>query len=171
MVRALKVLLALSTLVVGVAGWLLFTSYNDVVRGDGWNLLAAARAAPWSGFPEHPIYGEVIDRRADLDATLERLSLIAERPEVDFGRSVVLRATVINSGSCPAHLDGMDVADDAIHVRTSRGFWLACSGDAVPYTFLLAVRRDRLPDVPFDLELSSDDWSWSAESASGEHGG
>jgi hypothetical protein len=53
----------------------------------------------------------------------------------------------------------MNIGDRGMVVHLSIGMagFGGCTADAAPYTYLLAVQRDRLPPVPFDVEVRAPD--------------
>lgn len=151
-------IVAAGFVLLAAALWL--TSYTDATHGDGWRLLAAAGQA---GSREEP-YAEVISSRPAFVHEWSALGLDGEPAEIDFERTTVLRVTFVGSGSCHLHLDGLRLTASPIVARASTGFWLGCTADAVPYTYLLAVNRGRLPTGDFAIRVSADGgWDWAGE--------
>lgn len=148
-----------------VAALFYVTSYTDATRGDGWQLLAAAGRA--GSIEELEPRAEVISTAPALADEWLALGLGGEPGEIDFERAVVLRVTFVGSGSCPVHLDELRLTDVPIVARGSTGLYSGCTADAVPYTFLLAVDRDRLPTGPFAILVTADSSSldWAGEIA------
>ncbi len=83
-------------------------------------------------------------------------------PSVNFEREVVVRYTHAVSGTCPdIELEGIGVDSDArivysvVVIPSSPLFeGRACTSDAQPHSFVVAVERDRLPsgEVHFRLQ-------------------
>lgn len=146
---------------VSVAAVLYLSSYTDVTHGDGWQLLAAAGKA---GIRDEP-RAEIIPSASALADAWQSLGLNGEPDGIDFEHMTVLRATFVGSGSCPMHLDELRLGAPPIVARASSGLWFGCSGDAVPYTFLLAVERDRLPAGSFAILVTADPggWDWTGQ--------
>jgi hypothetical protein len=120
--------------------------------------MAAARESDdrfaWQGGAGDPT-AEVITDPVALSTVYAELGL-ADPPTLDFESELAIRAVALGSGSCPPHLDDVELADDRIVVKSSPGFAMACSADAVPYSFVLRVDRDQLPDWPLKIVVSSD---------------
>jgi hypothetical protein len=149
------IVLVLGALVV----YLWVTSATDNGGGHGWRLAAAVRGGGVEFQPESPGEARLLTDAAALDAAWELLGAPADEPAIDFGREAAVLATTFGSGSCPPHLDGVDIGAGRITVTSSHGFVLACTADAVPYSFLIAVDRDRMPQAPFTVRIRSDDFS------------
>lgn len=121
--------------------------------GDGWRLMGWTRG----GEARTPAAGE------DAVALLGELGLLrmsGANDPADPGTEVDLVVTHAVSGSCPqVRFDGFDfdVADGGVEARiTDREDLfslapIACSADANPVVYWVAVRRDRLPDGAFEL--------------------
>jgi hypothetical protein len=124
-------------------------------EGDGWRLLGQATAG------EASTVGVAIsaDELAGLwgDAGIQDPA-----PAIDFDHEVVVRYTHAVSGTCPEiGLVGIGVDRDAavvysVVVRPSSPLFegRACTTDAHPHSFVVAVDRNRLPsgEVHFRLE-------------------
>ena len=119
--------------------------------GDGWRLLGSATAGS-------PYSVAFVDNLTDFEAQLAGLG-IHERLTVDFDREAVLVLTAAVSGSCPEiRFDGLRREPGLLHGVFADAFQLrpfggACTADANPHTFLLAVDRTFLPERPFTLRL------------------
>jgi hypothetical protein len=152
-------------------GWVWWTTNFDATRGHGWRLLATARGfALFNAYDGHDDGAAVATTAAGLQAMSGQLGL-EPVPVADFEKELVLRATGIGSGSCPLHLDDVLIGDDAITVEMSAGFRLACSGDAVPYSFVLGIDREALPLSPFRVELRADGIDFDVQMSVVEPGG
>jgi hypothetical protein len=159
-VRALfRVAAGLVIVAAAVAAWIWVTTNLDTASGPGWQLAGAGRGGPWSFNAENPMHAEIVTEQSSLDELWSSIPLASTPPEPDFSRQVVVRATGFGSGSCPLHFDGLELAADRMVARMSKGFWLACSGDANPYSFLILVERDRLPVDPFPILVETDSGS------------
>ena len=144
--------------VAAAAGWIYVTTNFDATGGKGWSLMAAARDRDdrfgWR-FGAGDETAQVIIDPAALAAAYAELGL-AGAPALNFETELAIRAIAIGSGSCPPHLDDVQLVDDRIVVHASRGFAMACSGDAVPYSFVLRVDHPELPDWPLHVEVRAD---------------
>lgn len=148
----------LMILLFGVAAVLYLTSVNDAVRGDGWRLVGTSGMALSERERPPAIFSQasLVTDEESLDVTWANLGVDEPQPELPWTREAVLRVTGFGSSSCPLHFDGLDFETLKLVATMSTGFWLGCSGDAVPYTFLLVVERDRLPLVPFVVDVVVD---------------
>jgi hypothetical protein len=119
--------------------------------GPGWRLLADA-----------PGVGTVWDTSAAFDQEGYRdlwrmLGLDGEPPAVDFEHEVVLHFGPAVSGSCSnIRLDGLLVEPGLVLPQIVQPGVQppACTADANPHTYLLAVERSALPAMPFRVQLS-----------------
>lgn len=126
--------------------------------GDGWRLLADQRTGePYrTGIAASPEgYAELW-----LEAGLE-----GEPPEVDFETEVVVWFGAVYSGSCPdIRLDDVVIEElegepSILHAEIVRPGppQAACTADANPRAYLVALQRDRLPAPTYHLQLRADD--------------
>jgi hypothetical protein len=122
--------------------------------GDGWRLLAdeARRGTPYSA--------HAAVNQAEYDSLWASLALTGSPPTVDFATEVVLHFGAVYSGSCPEiRLDGLqfDVERSIVHpVIVQLGGSRACTSDANPRAYVVAVPRDRLPAAPFRVTVEPD---------------
>ncbi len=83
----------------------------------------------------------------DLVTTLwDRPAPLPSVPAVDYGRDVLVLATYFGSSSCAPSLGGVRFGPGGVGtvvINDGIGFG-GCTADAVPYTFLVAITRDRL---------------------------
>lgn len=125
--------------------------------GDGWRLLGDAP----KGEPYSIRYATDASGLQGMWATLE---LPGEPPAVDFEREIVVLFGATVSGSCPEiRFDGVGVdrAAGLVYGRFGSGIeaippdatLYACTADARPHGFLVAIARDALPPSPFTLRL------------------
>jgi hypothetical protein len=124
-------------------------------EGDGWRLLGQTAAGE--------AFTVGVATSADgLPALWADAGIDDPMPTVDFEREVVVRYTHAVSGTCPEiELRGVGVDDEArivysVVVLPSSPLFegQACTADARPHSFVVAVDRDRLPsgEVNFRLE-------------------
>lgn len=123
-------------------------------EGDGWRLLVA-----------HDEVGETYrtgiawdeESFSDLIAAIPGLDV--ELPVVDFETEVVIWFGAVHGSSCPnLRLDDVVVTGSRVHaeiVETSNQ--MACTDDAIPHTYLVALDRTRLPEPPFHIQLGPED--------------
>ncbi len=116
------------------------------------------------GAPSRPLIGIdpflTVSRSADETAAIwssldqhswESPRPVGPRPELEYGREVLALATTFGSSSCAPSLTGVRFADAGAVVEVGQWNGIGgCSADAVPYTFVVAIARDRLPapDAP-----------------------
>ena len=122
--------------------------------GLGWRVLATTNEAP-----EPPMglgaHGEAAGSGEAIRA-LWRASGGVGSPDMDTDREALLRVTVHGSSTCRPHLVGLGVRDGRLEVRTATGFHLGCTADAIPHSFLIAIRRDVLPEPPFTVQVGAE---------------
>jgi hypothetical protein len=91
----------------------------------------------------------------------DEIGLPLPRPAVDLDSEVVIWFGAVFSGSCPdIRLDDVvvDGAERLVHARivhVDRAE--ACTDDANPRAFVVAVERARLPEAPFAIQLRAED--------------
>jgi hypothetical protein len=121
--------------------------------GPGWRLLA-----------DEPGLGTVWDTTAAFDGEGYRdlwqlLRLKGEPPAVDFEREIVLHFGPAVSSSCSnIRLDGLLIENDLVlpNIVQPGVQPPACTSDATPHTYLVAVERSALPATPFRVQLGRD---------------
>jgi hypothetical protein len=122
--------------------------------GDGWRLLAdeLGGATYRTGIAaDEEGYGRLWDE----------IGLPLPRPAVDFETEVAIWFGAVFSSSCPdIRLDDVvvDAAERLVHaeiVHVDRAE--ACTADANPRTFVVAVERTTLPEGPFSIQLGRGD--------------
>lgn len=122
--------------------------------GDGWRLLADEKR-------KGEAYRTWIATDDGSYAELwEEIGLTGPRPAVDFDREVVIWFGAVFGSSCP-HLRLDDVVVDdgqaLVHgeiVNVDPG--VACTADANPHAYVVAVEREKLPTGPFRIQLGAD---------------
>jgi hypothetical protein len=119
--------------------------------GEGWRLLA-----------DQTQRGEPFTVHVALNATeyewlSASLALDGRRPPVDFDSQIVIHFGAVYSSSCPEiRLDDVQIDDEDAVVTAdivSLGGARACTADANPRAYLLAVDKDHLPATPFTINL------------------
>ncbi|HEU4321442.1 MAG TPA: hypothetical protein VFS66_15335 [Acidimicrobiia bacterium] len=122
--------------------------------GDGWRLLVDEDEV---GLTYRTGIAWDHDSLNDLIATIPELDI--EPPDVEFETEVVIWFGAVHGSSCPnLRLDDVVVNGSLVYadiVETSNQ--MACTSDAIPHTYLVAVDRDRLPEAPFHIQLDSND--------------
>ena len=121
--------------------------------GDGWRLLVdEARLG------ESYRTGIATDR-AQLEELWLTVGLDSEIPEVDFESEIVIWFGAVFGSSCPGiRLDYVVVVGDLLHAEIVLATPArACTDDAVPHRYLVAVEMSKLPKGPFRIQLGSDD--------------
>jgi hypothetical protein len=119
--------------------------------GAGWRLLADApgAGAPWAT--------AIARDEREYERLWTKLGLAGEPPAADFAREVVVHFGAAVSSSCPdIRLDDVLVEDDRVRPLIVRpGIQpAACTDDANPHAYVLAIERDALPLTPFRLRIT-----------------
>lgn len=123
--------------------------------GDGWRLLA-----------DEPGLGQayrtgIATDEASYEGLWTDVGLAAERPPVDFQAEVVVWFGAVFGSSCPdLRLDDVVVDRERALVHAEIVLVdppMACTGDANPRAYLVALQRATLPDGPFAIQLGTDD--------------
>lgn len=130
--------------------------FVEVTRGADWRLLAVTPADRFPGDIGKP-HGEVAASREsaedmwDVWGTSGPLDLASDED--------LVRITAYGSSSCRRFLSGVDIGNRGLVVHLSIGLaaFGGCTADAAPYTHLIAVRAERLPSVPFEIEIRAPD--------------
>ena len=120
--------------------------------GEGWRLLAdeAGAGEPWR-------IGLATDA-ASFEGLWAEIGLAAPVPEVDFEEHVVIWFSAVVSGSCPdVRLDDVVVDGSVVYPEIADlNRALACTHDAVPHAYVVAVERSRLPSGPFVIQTAAE---------------
>jgi hypothetical protein len=122
--------------------------------GEGWRLLVDELAG-------EPYRTGIAADEEGLARLWERIGLTSVVPSVDLETEVVIWFGAVYGSSCPdLRLDDVVVDDDralvyAEIIDVSRQ--VACTDDANPRAFVVAVERSRLPAGPFAIQLRADD--------------
>jgi hypothetical protein len=124
-------------------------------EGDGWRLLA-----------DHPGVGDSYRTGIATDAASYRqlwaeVGVPGDPPAVDFGSEVVIWFGAVYGSSCPdLRLDDVVVDRDVGLVHAEIVLVdppSACTLDANPRAYLVALQRSKLPAGPFAIQLGADD--------------
>ena len=147
------ILIAGALAILGVGLVRAWDDSRQVSSGDGWQLLARQRAVGERGRID------VIDDQAAFDAAWKGLLLRTDPPTVDFQRSVVAWLTPLGTIACPTRLDRIRFDPDRhlVDGQFSLGLTFGCRSPSVSDTFLVALDRDRLPSVPYQLRILGPD--------------
>ena len=125
------------------------------LEGDGWVLLADAKGAG------QPYRTGIAYDEASYEELWRMIGLEDERPPVDFVSEVVIWFGAVFSGSCPdIRLDDVVVDRERsivhAHIVALDAFG-ACTADANPHAYVVALQRSRLPAGPFAIQLGAED--------------
>jgi hypothetical protein len=128
---------------------------QQATTGDGWRLLAAE---PGVG---EPYRTGIATDEASYRELWRTIGLAGDPPEVDLDAEVVIWFGAVFGSSCPdLRFDDVVVDRDAGLVHAEIVLVdppPACTDDANPYAFLVAVERGRLPVGPFAIQLGAED--------------
>jgi len=121
--------------------------------GDGWRLLGRDRTGP----TYRTGVGTTPEQYLDL---WREAGLSGQGPAVDFETEIVIWFGAVYGSSCPIRLD--DVVVDGERRVVHGDFVLpgnptACTGDANPEAYVVALARDLLPEAPFAVQLDAED--------------
>lgn len=121
--------------------------------GEGWRLLGDGTSGP--------VYATLVATDASgYEGLWDAAGFDEERPEADLDAEVVILFGPAVSGSCPQiRLDDVviDVEDGVVHADFAHpGAPAACTDDANPHAYVVAVQRDALPPSPFTVQLFED---------------
>jgi hypothetical protein len=124
-------------------------------QGDGWRLLADEQ-----GVGEAYRTGIASDQ-ASYGKLWREIGLSGEPPPVDFESEVVIWFGAVYGSSCPnLRLDDVviDQQQALIHAEIVLvDAPMACTADANPHAYLVALERATLPAGPFAIQLGADD--------------
>lgn len=122
-------------------------------EGEGWRLLADEAPAG-----EAYRTGIATDQ-GSLEALWRRIGLQTPLPDVDFESEVAIWFGAVYGSSCPdirldnVVVDGALVYADIVLPDPP----VACTDDANPHAYVVAIGRSRLPQGPFAIQLDSND--------------
>jgi len=122
-------------------------------EGEGWRLLADEAPAG------EPYRTGIATDAESLRALWTRIGLDATVPEVDFETEVVIWFGAVYGSSCPdIRLDDVVVDGTTVHaVIVLPNPPVACTDDANPHAYVVAVERTKLPEGPFVIQLGPED--------------
>ncbi len=124
-------------------------------QGDGWRLLADQQGVG------QPYRTGIATDRASYQALWTQIGLRGEPPLVDFESEVVVWFGAVFGSSCPdLRLDDVvvDLERALVHAEIVLvGVPMACTADANPHAYLVAVERAMLPSGPFAIQLGAQD--------------
>jgi hypothetical protein len=122
--------------------------------GGGWRLVTdqTQHGEPYSV--------NVAVNAIEYESLWASLALDGTPPSVDFATEIVIDFGAVYSGTCP------EIRLDDVHIDVDRsvvtadivqlGGNRACTADANPRTYLVAVDKAKLPALPFTVSLSSE---------------
>jgi hypothetical protein len=122
--------------------------------GAGWRLLGHAEGAG------EAYRTAVATTDEQLVAVWAESGLGGAAPDVDWQTEVVVWFGAVYGSSCPVRLDGVVVDGTTLRgeiVVPGSGPDTACTSDANPHSFVVAVERTVLPTGPFVVQLDADD--------------
>lgn len=119
--------------------------------GEAWRLLGES----WEG----EVYRSgVATTAAQYTALWAMAGLDGEPPAVDFETEIALWFAPAESGSCPYRMDDVVVAGALVHTElVTPGPPGACTDDANPHSFVVALERAALPEGPFRVQPEARD--------------
>ncbi len=127
---------------------------DQPTEGQGWRLLGHAEGAG-------EVYRTAVATTdTQLAALWQESGLGGEVPAVDWKAEIVVWFGAVYGSSCPVRLDGVVVDGTTLHgqiVVPGSGPVTACTADAIPHSFVVAVDRTLLPAGPFVVQLTGTD--------------
>ncbi len=122
-------------------------------EGEGWRLLADEA-------PAGDAYRTgIATDQGSLETLWEGIGLETPLPDVDFETEIVVWFGAVYGSSCPdIRLDRVVVEGPLVYADiVLPNPPVACTDDANPHAYLVALERDRLPAGPFAIQLDSND--------------
>lgn len=124
-------------------------------QGEGWRLLADEQGAG------HPYRTGIATDQASYDRLWTDIGLSGDPPPVDFQSEVVIWFGAVFGSSCPnLRLDDVVVEREKALVHAEIVLVdspAACTADANPHAYLVALERAKLPSGPFAIQLGAED--------------
>jgi hypothetical protein len=121
--------------------------------GDGWRLLADQEG-------RHTYRTGIATDARQYGELWTEAGLTGDPPAVDFQTEVVVWFAHAKSGSCAMRMDDVVVDQDralVYSITVNPDNDLACTADANPKAYIVALQRDRLPAGPFGVQLGPQD--------------
>jgi len=119
--------------------------------GDGWRLLTDQ-----DGRGEAYRTGIAYDQQSYAHLWAEA-QLEGDAPAVDFDSEVAMWFGAVHGSSCPRiRLDDVVVQESLVHSVITYLDVGACTADALPHAYVVALQRSKLPNGPFTIQLESD---------------
>lgn len=120
--------------------------------GDGWRLLVDEAHVGW------PYRTGIATDEESLRLLMAEIGFDRPMPDVDFESEVVIWFGAVFGSSCPhIRLDDVVVDGDLVHAEiVLPDPPVACTADANPHSYLVAVDRSKLPRGPFAIQLGAD---------------
>jgi hypothetical protein len=126
---------------------------DQIERGEGWRLLGEDEI----GVPYRTGAATDPTQYADLWSTS---GLKTDAPDVDFQTEIVVWFGAVEGSSCPIRMDGVVIDRQAAVVHGTfvvPGNPAACTADARPHSYVVAIERSALPAGPFAIQLRATD--------------
>jgi hypothetical protein len=116
-------------------------------QGDGWRLLGEDKVGE--------VYATgIATTQVQYERLWRRSMLSGSPPAVDFATEVVVWFGAVYSSSCDTRMDDLRVTNNVLHgLFVTPGNPVACTSDARPHSFVVAVERSILPIGPFAVQL------------------
>lgn len=120
--------------------------------GDGWRLLADEKTG-------HAYRTGFAADQADLEELWREAGISSPLPEVDFESEVVIWFGAVYGSSCPdLRMDDVVISDGHVHPEiVNLTDAMACTDDANPHAYVVAVERSELPADGFVIRLQEDE--------------
>jgi hypothetical protein len=123
-------------------------------QGHGWRLLADEQGAG------QPYRTGIATDQASYGRLWDAIGLTGDRPRVDFESELVVWFGAVFGSSCPnLRLDDVvvDRERSLVHAEIVLvGVPAACTADANPHAYVIALARARLPSGPFAIQLGAE---------------
>ena len=120
--------------------------------GDSWRLLADEKTG-------HAYRTAIASDAADLAELWREAGISAPVPAVDFESEVVIWFGAVYGSSCPnLRLDDVVIDDGVVYpLIVNVDSPMACTADANPHSYVVAVERSKLPAEGFVIRLQADE--------------
>lgn len=124
---------------------------DQPAAGPGWRLLG-------EGLTGESYRTGVATTPDQLAGLWLMAGLEGEPPAMDFATEIAIWFGAVYGSSCPIRMDHVLVVGEVVHGDfVVPGSPMACTGDANPHAYVVALERDRLPAGPFMVQLRADD--------------
>lgn len=119
--------------------------------GDDWRLLADEKTG-------QPYRTMIATDQADLETLWREAGITSPVPDVDFEREIVIWFGAVYGSSCPnLRMDDVVIEDGVVYPEiVNLDAAMACTDDANPHAYVVAVERSAFPSEGFVVQLQAE---------------